>query len=105
MTHSILIILVAALITWALRALPFLLFARRRLPRAIVYLGHALPPAIMAVLVVYCLKSVDLTAFPFGLSEFLGVAVTALLHLWRGNTLLSIAGGTAVYMVMIRALG
>ena len=104
MTHSILILLVAALITWALRALPFALFARRNLPRVIVYLGHALPPAIMAVLVVYCLKSVDLTAFPFGLSELLGVAVTAALHLWRGNPLLSIAAGTAVYMVMIRVL-
>ena len=104
MTHSILIILAAALITWALRALPFALFARRRLPRVIVYLGHALPPAIMAVLVIYCLKSVDLTAFPFALPELLGVATTAALHLWRNNTLLSIAGGTAVYMVMIRVL-
>jgi len=104
MTHSILIILAAALITWALRALPFALFARRRLPRVIVYLGHALPPAIMAVLVIYCLKSVDLTAFPFALPELLGVAITAALHLWRNNTLLSIAGGTAVYMVMIRVL-
>ena len=66
------------------------------------YLGGVLPPAIMATLVVYCLRDVQLLSGDHGLPSFLGVAVTALLHLkWR-NTLLSIAGGTAAYMLLIR---
>ena len=104
MTHALLTVLVAAMVTALLRALPFALFARRRLPRAITYLGRTLPPAIMAVLVVYCLRGTDFTGMTHGLPEILAVAVTTLLHLWRRNTLFSIAGGTAAYMALIRLL-
>ena len=58
----------------------------------------------MAALVVYCLKGVDLTVYPFSLAELIAVAVTALVHLWKRNTLLSIALGTACYMVLIRTV-
>ena len=104
MTRSVLIILTAAVVTALLRALPFALFAHRQLPRIITYLGQALPPAIMAVLVVYCLRTVDLAGSAHGAPELLAVAVTALLHLWRGKTLFSIAGGTVAYMVLLRLL-
>ena len=66
------------------------------------YLGHVLPAAMMGLLVVYCLKGVTLTAAPYGIPELIGVAVTAGLHLWRRNTLLSIAAGTVVYMVLVQ---
>lgn len=97
-------ILAVALATMFTRALPFFLFARRRLPRAVVYLGRALPPAIMAALVVYCLKGVDVLHAPYGMAEFVGVAVVVLVHGWRKNTLLSIFAGTACYMALIRIL-
>ena len=101
--NAILIVAVTALVTIAVRFLPFAVFGKRPLPRAVVYLGRVLPPAIMAALVVYCLKGVDFTAWwPFSLAEAIAVAVTAFLHLWKRNTLLSIAAGTACYMILIR---
>lgn len=103
--RSVAILGVIAVCTWFTRAVPFLLFGRRKqLPRLVVYLGEVLPAAIMAILVVYCLKSVDLTAYPFGLAEIISVAVVALLHLWKNNTLLSIGGGTLCYMILIRTV-
>lgn len=104
MTHSLAIVAVTALVTALLRALPFLLFRGRDLPRWVTWLGRVLPPAIMAVLVVYCLRGLDLGGPAHGLPELIAVAATAWLHLWRRNTLLSIAGGTAVYMALIRVL-
>ena len=56
----------------------------------------------MGLLVIYCLKGVTLTTAPYGIPELIGVAVTAALHLWRRNTLLSIAAGTVVYMVLVQ---
>ena len=102
--NAVYVIAVTALVTMLTRVLPFAVFGKRPLPRVVVYLGRVLPPAIMAALVVYCLKDIDLTAFPFGLAQLISVAVTALVHLWRRNTLLSIALGTACYMVLIRTV-
>lgn len=100
---ALLTIIVAALVTALLRFLPFIIFkGNRETPKIISYLGKYLPYAIMAMLVVYCLKSVSLTAYPFGLPELVGVAVVVLLHIWKRNTLLSIASGTVVYMLLIQ---
>ena len=99
---AVAIIAVTALVTILTRFLPFAVFGKRPLPRVVVYLGRVLPPAIMAALVVYCLKGIDLTAYPFGLAELIGVAATAAVHLWRRNTLLSIAVGTVCYMLLTR---
>jgi branched-subunit amino acid transport protein AzlD len=98
-------ILVMAGVTALLRFLPFLVFhdAKAR-PAVITYLGRVLPYAVMGMLVVYCLKSVSLVTAPHGLPEFLAVAAVVLLHLWRRNTLLSIFGGTAIYMVLIQVV-
>ncbi len=100
--NAILIVAVTALMTIAVRFLPFAVFGKRPLPRVVVYLGRVLPPAIMAALVVYCLKNVDLTAYPFSFAEIIAVAVTALAHIWKRSMLLSIAVGTASYMILIR---
>lgn len=102
-TYLILSILVIAAVTAALRFIPFAVFsANRKTPEIIVYLGKFLPYAIMAMLVVYCLKSVSLLAAPFGLPELIGVLVVVLLHIWKRNTLLSIAVGTACYMLLVQ---
>ena len=101
--QTLITILVIALATALIRFLPFLLFPQdKEPPRFIRDLTTLLPPAVMGLLVVYCLKGVSLTAAPYGIPELIGVAATAGLHLWRRNTLLSIAAGTVVYMVLVR---
>ena len=102
MMHDLLIVLIVALVTLATRALPFLLFAHGQPPRVVTYLGKTLPPAVMAILVVYCLKGVTFTAISGFVPALLGVGATVALHVWKRYTLLSIAGGTAVYMLLIR---
>ncbi len=103
MHDAVSIITVVALITAALRFLPFWVFGEnRKTPPLITYLGQVLPYAIMGMLVVYCLKDVNLTATPFGIPELTGCAVVALLHLWKRNTLLSIGLGTLCYMLLVQ---
>ena len=101
----LLAVLVSAVCTFTLRALPFLAFnGERSMPLWLDKLGQVLPAAIMAVLIVYCLKDVgsDLrgTALPKGIA----VAVVAVSYKWKHNTLISIAAGTALYMVLLRVL-
>ncbi len=96
---------VIALVTALLRFLPFWIFGEnRKTPAIITYLGQVLPYAIMGMLVVYCLKDVSLLSVPFGIPELLGCAVVAALHVWKRNTLLSIGGGTAFYMILIQLI-
>ena len=103
--HAALIIAVIALVTAVLRFLPFLIFREnRKTPPIVSYLGQVLPYAIMGMLVVYCLKGVSFSYFPFGIPEFLGCAVVALLHIWKRNTLLSIGAGTVCYMLLVQLI-
>ena len=98
--HAILLILTMTAGTMATRFLPFLLLGdKRQTPPFIVYLGKVLPYAIMGMLVVYCLKGVSLTEISSVLPAVLGVGITAGLHLWKRNTLISIIGGTVAYML------
>lgn len=102
-SQSILIILVIAVITFGLRATPFILFSRTgTTPKVITYLGNSLPPAVMGMLIIYCLKNVSVLKAPFGIPELLAVTAVVVLHLWRRNNLLSILGGTVLYMVLVQ---
>lgn len=102
-THSAWIVAVCALVTAATRFIPFLVFGgKRQTPELIVYLGKVLPYAIMGMLVVYCMKDVAFLAAPYGIPEFLGCAVVAVLHLWKRNSLLSIGVGTVFYMILVQ---
>lgn len=104
--YSALIVGVIALTTALTRFLPFLIFGGRRpVPKIIQYLGSVLPYSVMGMLVVYCLKNVSFGAIQGFLPSLISVAAVVLLHIWKRNTLLSILGGTALYMVMIRLLG
>ena len=95
-------ILLCIIATMATRFLPFLIFSgKRETPRFVQYLGHALPSAIFAMLVVYCLRNTDVTAH-FALPEIIAIASTVLLHLWKRQMLISIAGGTVVYMLLVQ---
>ena len=85
------------------RWLPFWAFpSGRQPPRAVGYLGRVLPAATMGLLVVYCLKDVHWRASPHGVPELLGIAAVAVLHRWKSNVLLSIGGGTALYMLLVQ---
>ena len=101
--HTLLLILVMAAVTVVLRFLPFWVFqSQEKRPALITYLGTVLPYAVMGMLVVYCLKNVSLVSAPHGIPEFLSILSVVLLHLWRRSTLLSIFGGTAVYMLFVQ---
>lgn len=103
--HSIAIIAVVAVCTLLTRALPFLVFGgKREVPQVVRYLGRVLPPAIMAILVVYCLKSVNLFSGSHGLPEIIASLAVVILHLWKKNTLLSIGIGTVCYMFLVQTI-
>lgn len=103
LTQRLVTIGLCALATMLTRFLPFLLFSSRRpTPKYVQYLGRALPPAIFGMLVVYCLKNVSIVSGSHGLPELIAIAITVGLHLWKRQTLLSIAGGTIAYMLLIQ---
>ena len=94
-------ILIIALVTAALRFLPFIVFGgKRKVPVLIERLGKTLPFAVMGMLVVYCLKDVSFTSITAPLPALISCAVVCLLHVWRRNTLLSIISGTLCYMIL-----
>lgn len=104
-TYALATCAVAAVVTAALRFAPFLIFGKgKQTPPLVTYLGKVLPYAIMGMLVVYCLKDVHVTAAPYGIPELLGCLIVAGLHIWKRNTLLSIAVGTVSYMLMVQFL-
>lgn len=99
--HAIYIVLIAGAVTVLLRFLPFIAFGKRR-PEFVMYLGRALPYAVMMMLAVYCLREVNVLAEPYGVPEGLACLVVIVLHVWRRNTLLSIIAGTVIYMFMVQ---
>lgn len=88
-------------VTILLRSLPFLVF-RKEPPKYISYLGKVLPPAIIGMLVIYCLKDMTPTVHPFGLPELIAAAGVVGMQIWKRNALVSILTGTAVYMLLVQ---
>lgn len=102
-SQQIITIAICAIGTMATRYLPFLIFSSKKpTPRYIQYLGKALPSAIFGMLVIYCLKNVSILTGTHALPELIAIAVTVGLHLWKRQMLLSIAGGTVCYMLLIQ---
>ena len=97
---AILATLVAALVIFATRLFPFALFSKRQPPPILRFIEKYIPPMIMAILLIYCLKAVDFTTKPFGLPQIAALAVTVITYLWKSNAMVSIFGGTAVYMLL-----
>ena len=91
-TDSLLIIAVAAVCTFLTRALPFMIFKN----------AEALPRKIMLCLIVYCVRNTSFFQYPYGLPELLGIGSVVLLHVWKRNNMISIIGGTLLYMVLVQ---
>ncbi len=101
--HDWLLIAVMSAVTALIRFLPFIIFrGDRKTPEYILWMGKALPYAIMGMLVVYCMKSLSLSSAPYGAPEFIACMLTAALHVWKRNSLLSIGGGTVCYMLLVQ---
>lgn len=99
------IIGIVAIGTWFCRVIPFIVFAGKdEIPDMVNYLGKVLPPAIMVVLVLYCLRKAQFTGPYFGGAEIISIVVVTLLQMKKGNTILSVLGGTACYMMLIRTI-
>jgi branched-subunit amino acid transport protein AzlD len=103
--QSLIIILLISLITFLLRVIPFMLFpANKKTPKYIVCLSTVLPYAIIGMLIVYCLKAVSVSSFPFGLPEFISIIFIVIIHTWKKNALFSIGGGTILYMLLTQLI-
>lgn len=103
LTQQIITIALCALGTMVTRYMPFIVFSSKKpTPLFVQYLGRALPSAIFAMLVVYCLKDVSVLRGTHGLPELLAIVVTIALHRWKRQMLLSIAGGTVFYMMLVQ---
>lgn len=103
LSQQIVTIALCAAGTMLTRFLPFLIFSSKKpTPKYIQYLGKALPAAIFGMLVVYCLKNVNVLAGSHGLPELISIAVVVALHLWKRQMLISVAGGTVCYMLLVQ---
>lgn len=101
--HAVLLVGVMSVGTILLRFLPFLLFpSGKKTPAFVTYLGKVLPFAMIGLLVVYCLKDVSVFSGSHGLPELIAIAAVVVLHVWRRNTLLSVASGTICYMLLVQ---
>lgn len=103
LTQQIITIAIVVLGTMLTRFLPFLLFpAGKPTPKYVRYLGKVLPPAVFGMLVIYCLKNVSIFTGSHAIPEMLSIALIVALHLWKRQMLLSIAGGTVCYMLLVQ---
>ncbi len=100
---SLIMIAVIAIATFATRAASFLIFPKgKEIPPTVEFIGKVLPPAIIGMLVVYCLKTTSVLAYPYGMPELIAGLTVIGLHLWKRNIFLSIGAGTILYMVLIQ---
>lgn len=103
--YSLLLVGITALVTYLLRAVPFWIFrGKNTMPAAVKKVVDLLPSAIIAVLVIYCIKADIVALSSSSIAAFAAVISVVLIHLWKRNTLLSIAFGTILYMVLIRII-
>jgi branched-subunit amino acid transport protein AzlD len=103
--YSLFIIILIATLTFGSRLFPFAVFGRGgKTPEAVTYIGNILPPAVMIMLVVYCIKDVTPLAWPHGIPELISIASVVFLYKFTKNHLIAMVGGTALYMVLIQAV-
>jgi len=92
--------IISALIIFATRLFPFALFSHKEPPAILRFIEKYIPPMIMAILLVYCFNGIDFSQKPYGLPHFIALTVTTLTYLWKNNSMISIFGGTIVFMIL-----
>lgn len=104
--YSVSIITAVAVTSYFLRAFPFLVLNKKNkaVEKYTMYLGKVLPPAVIGILIIFCLKDTSIVNSPYGIPEMLAVAVVVLLHVWKRNSLISILGGTVFYMYLVQKI-
>ena len=103
LTQQMITVGMVVLGTMLTRFIPFIFFpAGKPTPTYIQYLGNVLPSAVFGLLIIYCLKNVSIFAGSHGIPEMLSIILVVLLHLWKRQMLLSIAGGTIFYMILVQ---
>ncbi len=103
MVPSLIMIAAVAIATFATRAASFVVFPKgKEVPPTVKYIGMVLPPAVIGMLVVYCLRSTQLFAYPYGIPELIACLAVIGLHAWKRNVLLSVGAGTVLYMALVQ---
>ena len=103
MISSLIMIAAVAIATFATRAASFVVFPKgKEIPPTVKYIGMVLPPAVIGMLVVYCLRSTQLFAYPYGIPELIACLAVIGLHAWKRNVLLSVGAGTVLYMALVQ---
>lgn len=104
--YSVSIITAVAVTSYFLRAFPFLVLNKKNkaVEKYMMYLGKVLPPAVIGILIIFCLKDTSIVNSPYGIPEMLAVAIVVLLHVWKRNSLISILGGTVFYMYLVQKI-
>ena len=104
--YSVSIITAVAVTSYFLRAFPFLVLNKKNkaVEKYMMYLGKVLPPAVIGILIIFCLKDTSIVNSPYGIPEMLAVAVVVLLHVWKRNSLIIILGGTVFYMYLVQKI-
>mgnify|MGYP002711626543 FL=1 len=107
LSEALIATLVTAALMYLLRAFPFILFSRKKPPKVLSFIEKYIPAMVIGVLIVYCLtdpKYMTFSSSPWGIPAIAGVLLTIILHLWKGNSMISIFGGTILFMVLERLL-
>lgn len=102
--YAFIILLIVTGITFLIRISTFLLFRNKEMPKSIKYIANILPLAIMPTLVIYCIRETAWTDYRSVIPTFVAITITALVHLWKKNFILSLIIGTATFMILIRVL-
>ncbi len=103
LTQQIITVAMVVLGTAVTRFLPFLVFpAGKPTPKYIQYLGKVLPSAVFGLLVIYCLRNVSIFSGSHAIPELISIVLVIILHVWKRQMLLSIAGGTVCYMLLVQ---
>ncbi|MPW25712.1 branched-chain amino acid transporter AzlD [Alkalibaculum sp. M08DMB] len=104
-SNLIITIIIMATTTFFTRLVPFIIFpSNKETPKYILYLGDVLPYSIIGMLIIYCLKNISLLTFPYGMGEIIAILFVIIVHVWKKNTLLSICGGTILYMFLVQTI-
>lgn len=104
--YSVSIITAVGITSYFLRAFPFLILNKKNkaVEKYMMYLGKVLPPAVIGILIIFCLKDSSILNSPHGIPEILAVTIVVLLHVWKRNSLISILGGTVFYMYLVQKI-